>query len=81
MRHSAMTNDSPELSKTPQVLSNPLGILSHSSGLHTQFESCTKKYLPFQSQLELGISDTSLSDSLWHTKLKKPLDAAIFWGL
>ena len=76
-RHNAGTNDSLDLSKTPQVLSNPSGIISHLSSLHTQFEPCMKKYLPFQSRLELGISDTSLSNGLQHTKLKKPLDAAI----
>ena len=37
----------PNLSKTPQVLSNPLGMLAHFSGLHTQSIPCSKKYLLF----------------------------------
>ena len=55
----------PESLMMPQVLSKPLGIVSHSSGRHTQSVPLIKKYLPFQFLLESGISDTSLSDFFW----------------
>ena len=46
----------------PHVLSNPLSMLAHSSGLHTHSIPLTKKYIFFQFLLESGMSDTSLSD-------------------
>ena len=63
------TEDSLDLSKTPQLSSNLLGMLSHSSGLHTQFVPCTKKYLLFQFLLESGMFDTNLNDGFLAKKL------------
>ena len=54
--------DSPDSLMIPHILSNSLGILAHSSGLHTHSILWTKKYLFFQFLLESGMSDTNLSN-------------------
>ena len=50
----------PEGLTNAQVLSKPRGMVTHSSGRHTQLDPSRKKYLLFQLLLEFGMSDTNL---------------------
>ena len=71
----------PESLTMPQVLSKLLGIVTHSSWWHTQSFPWMKKYLLFQFLLELGMSDTNLSDFFLVAKWYIPLDEEKCWGL